>query len=515
MELNFLFGNPVKGKKGGKRMAGRKRRSSARKNPAMIKGKWYFDEVELEKYREGVKGLKPKAKSSYSAADAKILGALGYSTAAKKGTELSYSAAKKLIKKLEHDKKLATPAEARKIDATIKKVEASVSGSTVEDALKRLRTSSDKSAMDKFSKMLSSRGPSAISKLGKLNWDDIQDQVDYPAGGLTEEHILDLIEAEEQASSRKGKAKSKAQELESLIRSMVKSNPSKGGKKMAKKKGKKATKRKVKKAGKKTVRKSKGKARKSKAKGRRSKRKVKHLALAKAAAKAYAAGEKSARSYFKKNKKAKVGPKKGKKAVLRWKRGNPGIKDAAVSIGKIALAGAAAGVALQLANKFAKPLIDKVVPSAIADLKIGNAPVGQILLSCLVPGLVAAGLKMVRHPMAQQVSDVIVVTTAANAGQRIVAGLMPAGMAGVEPMLMGVEPMLMGEADFGEADFGEADFGAIEQFSGVEPQLMGEADFGAIQQYSGYGAIEQFSGDEDYAGEADFGEDDMDGEHLG
>ena len=162
-------------------------------------------------------------------------------------------------------------------------------------------------------------------------------------------------------------------------------------------------------------------------------------------------------------------------------------------------------------------MIDKLVPKALADLKVGNAPVGQILLSCLVPGLVAAGLKMVKHPMAQQVSDVIIVTTAANAGQRIAAGLLPAGMAGVEPMLMGVEPMLMGSADFGEADFGEADFGAVEQFSGygVEPQLMGShlgsADFGAIEQYSGYGAVEQFSGDEDYAGE-DLDGEDFDGE---
>lgn len=499
-------------------MAGRKRTRSARKNPTMVKGKWYFDDEEIDAYSDALKRLKKAPKSRYSASEAKYLKSLGYDVSPEKKSEMSYAAAKAAIKKLENDRKSLPPNEKKKITAIIDQIKQTVKGQTVEDALDRLTGSkTPKNVTARFAKLLSSRGPAALSKLGKISEEDVDLKILMP-GKITEAHLADLLADEDAYSSRSKKSpKTKAQELESLIRSMVKSNPSKGGKKMAKakKKGKKATKRKVKKAGKKTVRKSKGKARKSKAKGRRSRRKVKHLALAKAAAKAYAAGEKSARSYFKKNKKAKVGPKKGKKAVLRWKRGNPGIKDAAVSIGKIALAGAAAGVALQLANKFAKPLIDKVVPSAIADLKIGNAPVGQILLSCLVPGLVAAGLKMVRHPMAQQVSDVIVVTTAANAGQRIVAGLMPAGMAGVEPMLMGVEPMLMGQADFGEADFGEADFGAIEQFSGVEPELMGEADFGSIQQYSGYGAIEQFSGDEDYAGEADFGEDDMDGEHLG
>lgn len=502
-------------------MAGRKRKGSARKNPTMVKGKWYFDDEEIDAYSDALKRLKKAPKSKYSAAEAKYLKSLGYDVSPAKKSEMSYAAAKAAIKKLENDRKSLPPSEKKKITAIIDQIKQTVKGQTVDDALDRLMGSkTPKNVTARFAKLLSGRGPAALKKLGKISEEDVNLRIPMP-GKITEAHLADLLADEDAYSSRSKKSpKSKAQELESLIRSMVKSNPSKGGKKMAKKKSKKkATKRKMKKAGKKTIRKSKGKARKSKAKGRRksSKRKVKHLALARAAAKAYAAGEKSARNYFKKNKRAKVGPKKGKKATLRWKRGNPGIAEAAMSIGKIAAAGAAAGVALQLANRFAKPMIDKLVPKALADLKVGNAPVGQILLSCLVPGLVAAGLKMVKHPMAQQVSDVIIVTTAANAGQRIVAGLLPAGMAGVEPMLMGVEPMLMGSADFGEADFGDADFGAIEQFSGygVEPQLMGshlgEADFGAIQQYSGYGAIEQFSGDEDYAGE-DFEGEDFDGE---
>ena len=58
MELNFLFGNPVKGKKGGKKMAAKKRakssapkkgKVSARKNPWSIGGKRYYTDDEIDK----------------------------------------------------------------------------------------------------------------------------------------------------------------------------------------------------------------------------------------------------------------------------------------------------------------------------------------------------------------------------------------------------------------------------------------------------------------------------------
>lgn len=283
--------------------------------------------------------------------------------------------------------------------------------------------------------------------------------------------------------------------------------------KKRKSKAKKAPARK--KAGKKAVRRKV----KAKAAPRKKRRKPRTLGLTAASKKSLGKKVKSARKSLRR--KSKGAKSRKYKAKIQFKKlRNPTLAEGAMSIAKIAAAGAAAGVALQLANKLVKPMIDKVVPKMIADLKVGNAPVGQIALSCLIPGLLAYGLRMVKHPMAQQVSDVIIVTTAANAGQRLVAGLLPGGMAGVEPMLMGVEPMLMGDADFGDADFGDADFGdadfgAIEQFSGVEPMLMGSADFGAIEQFSGHdaaslGAIQMHGygyGDEDYAGE-----DDMDGE---
>lgn len=291
---------------------------------------------------------------------------------------------------------------------------------------------------------------------------------------------------------------------------LKKGNPS-GGKKMAAKKKKSKAKKAParKKAGKKVVRR-KMKAKAAPKKRRKSRRKAK-VAMTAQSVKELGKKAKSARKSLRRKKKGAMSRKYKAKVQFKKLR-NPTIAESAMSIAKIAAAGAAAGVALQLANRMVKPMIDKLVPKMIADLKIGNAPVGQIAISCLVPGLLAAGLRMVKHPMAQQVSDVIIVTTAANAGQRLVAGLLPAGMAGVEPVLMGVEPLMMGEADFGDADFGDADFGAIEQFSGVEPLLMGQsADFGAIEQFSGHdaaslGAI-QLHGDEDYAGD-----DDMDGE---
>ncbi len=502
-------------------MAGRKRTASAsksrrraRKNPTMIDGKWYFDDAEATTVAEAIKGMRPaKAppkpkKSAWSAKDLQILKSLsGYDPKQKK---IAASTADKLVEKLEHDKSLAADqSERMSIQNAIKKIKkmraepkAPRSSSSIADVLSNLTGRKEKSQLDRLESLLKGRGVSAAKKLKSAS--DVR-YSKLPAS-IDKEYLLDLLKQEDEYK---------------------KPNPGKGGKKMAKaKKGKKkATKRKVKKAAGKKPARRKVKAKPArKVKRKSARRKARRLPLTEASAKAMMAGEKSARKYFKKHKKAKTGPKRGKKATLRWKRSNPGFAEAAMSIGKIAAAGAAAGVALQLANRFAKPMIDKIVPKALAELKVGNAPVGQILLSCLVPGLVAAGLKMVKHPMAQQVSDVIIVTTAANAGQRIVAGLLPAGMAGVEPMLMGVEPMLMGEADFGDADFGDADFGAIEQFSGVEPQLMGsqlgDADFGAIEQFSGYGAIQQFdgygaiqqfSGDEDYAGE-DFDGEDFDGE---
>jgi hypothetical protein len=504
MELNFLFGNPVKGKKGGKRMAGRKRTKSAapkkrkvrsRKNPYLIKGKLFYDDAEIEQINTALASYnasRPKkhTPSTYTAADKAILAEAGRSGWNPSPKKISMKAAQSLVAKLKNDKKAATPAEAKKIDAIIKKVMAMVqtkSPQTIDSIIQNKNIEDEESLLSSLSSALGRRSASAVSKMK-----DVGPVLKTKLGPLNKDTLMEIA-----AELKKGNPSRKQK------------NAVKGGEKMAKGR-KKATKRKAhKKAGKKV-------AAMAAPKKRRKKRKSMKLALTAATRKKVRRSKKAARKYLKAHRRHKVGPKKGRKVALKWKRGNPGIQEAAISIGKIALAGAAAGVALQLANKFAKPMIDKVVPKALADFKVGNAAVGQILLSCLVPGLVAAGLKMVKHPMAQQVSDVIIVTTAANAGQRIAAGLLPGGMAGVEPMLMGVEPMLMGEADFGEADFGDADFGAIEQFSGVEPQLMGEADFGsadfgAVQQYSGYGAIEQFSGDEDYAGE-DLDGEDFDGE---
>lgn len=489
-----------------------KRRSGGRKNPWLIDGNTYYEDDEISKISTAAQAIlaasvAPKAPaapklSKYSPKDLSIISLVtssGFKPAMAQGVPAS--TAGKVLEKLDHDYPLVSGQAKKAIDKTRKllaefavypkkaKPKAKAK-SGISDILAAKAAKQEKDLLKSLTKGLKSRSGASLAKkktsgparkisLGQLNRD----------------------------------------ELLKIALELKKGNPS-GGKKMAakkkKSKAKKAPARK-KKAGKKVAaRKVKAKAapRKKRRKARKSK-----IAMTSQSKKVLGKKAKSARKSLRRRKKGALSRKY--KAQVQFKKlRNPTLAEGAMSIAKIAAAGAAAGVALQLANKLVKPMIDKVVPKVIADLKVGNAPVGQIALSCLIPGLLAYGLRMVKHPMAQQVSDVIIVTTAANAGQRLVAGLLPGGMAGVEPMLMGVEPMLMGDADFGEADFGDADFGeddfgAIEQFSGVEPMLMGSADFGAIEQFSGHdaaslGAIQMHGygyGDEDYAGE-----DDMDGE---
>lgn len=481
-----------------------KRRSGGRKNPFMIDGKKYYTDKEIEKISTAAKAIlkasevkKPSAPklSNYSNEDISIISLVtssGFRPAMLKGVPLAK--AQRIIKKLDHDEPLVSGEVKKAIQRSQDKLAEFTNLSEKQKPAKepslmgivksKLKSQED-SLLKSITKGLASRSGKALSKKKVIDKKSIKKA---PSIKLDRDSLLEIA------------------------RELKQGNPS-GGMKMAaakkrKSKAKKAPARK-KKAGKKVA------ARKAKAAPRKKRRKPRTVGLTAASKKSLGKKVKSARKSLRR--KSKGAKSRKYKAKIQFKKlRNPTLAEGAMSIAKIAAAGAAAGVALQLANKLVKPMIDKVVPKMIADLKVGNAPVGQIALSCLIPGLLAYGLRMVKHPMAQQVSDVIIVTTAANAGQRLVAGLLPGGMAGVEPMLMGVEPLLMGDADFGDADFGDADFGAIEQFSGVEPLLMGQsADFGAIEQFSGHdaaslGAIQMHGyghDDEDYAGE-----DDMDGE---
>ncbi len=492
------------------RKANPKRRSGGRKNPWSIDGKTYYEDAEIEKISAAAQSIlaasvAPKAPaapkmSKYSPKDLQIISLVtssGYKPAMAQGVPAAQAG--KVLEKLDHDYPLVSGQAKKAIDKTRKllaefavypkkaKPKAKAK-SGIADILAAKEAKKEKDLLKSLTKGLKSRSGAALAK--------------KKTSGPARKVSLGQLDREE---------------LLKIALELKQGNPSGGMKMAAKKKKSKAKKApaRKKKAGKKAAaRKVKVKAKAAPRKKRRKARKSK-IGMTAQSQKVLGKKAKSARKSLRRKKKGALSRKY--KAQVQFKKlRNPTLAEGAMSIAKIAAAGAAAGVALQLANKIAKPMIDKLVPRMIADLKIGNAPVGQIAISCLIPGLLAAGLRMVKHPMAQQVSDVIIVTTAANAGQRLVAGLLPAGMAGVEPVLMGVEPLLMGEADFGDADFGDADFGAIEQFSGVEPVLMGEADFGsadfgAIEQFSGHdaaalGAI-QMHGDEDYAGE-----DDMDGE---
>ena len=503
------------------RKANPKRRSGGRRNPWIIDGKTWYEDDEIQKISTAAQAIikasvAPKAPSApklskYSASDLKIISLVtsrGFKPEMAKGVPSSTAA--NIIKKLDHDYNITSGEAKKAIDRTRKALAAFTvfpqakkakpkAKTGISATLKEKAEKEEMSLLKGLTKSLRSRSASALKKKKTVG--------PARAAGLGTLTKYDLLQ---------------------IAAELKKGNPS-GGKKMAKKKAKKSPVRR-KKAGKKAAhRKAHKKHKRHKkaapAKKRRKARRSK-IAMTVASKKALGKKVKSASKALRRKKKGAMSRKYKAKVQFKKVR-NPSIAESAMSIAKIAAAGAAAGMALQLANRLVKPMIDKVVPKAIADLKVGNAPVGQIAISCLVPGLLAYGLRMVKHPMAQQVSDVIIVTTAANAGQRLVAGLLPAGMAGLEPMLMGVEPQLMGEADFGEADFGEADFGeadfgAVEQFSGygAEPVLMGSADFGAVEQfsgygavhqYSGYGAVEQFSGDEEYAGE-DLDGEDFDGE---
>lgn len=472
------------------RKANPKRRSGGRKNPIYAvnaktgKQMQFFKDSEItgiqKRAKELADGMLLSAPSKYSAAEKALIGSVAgnYYLPGKSVTKKSIDA---LVKKIDADSKFVDPSSRTvltKVKNRLKTILAQQSGI----ASTRAKNAPSIKQLGQIAKDVKAKRSAAAMKKYPLKNIKVEADYDYSTTDL--------------------------QDLLRIAQNMKSGNPS-GGMKMAaskkkKSKAKKAPARKKKKAGKKVVRR-KVKAKAAPKKRRKSRRKAK-IAMTAQSVKELGKKAKSARKSLRRKKKGAMSRKYKAKVQFKKLR-NPTIAESAMSIAKIAAAGAAAGVALQLANRMVKPMIDKLVPRMIADLKIGNAPVGQIAISCLVPGLLAAGLRMVKHPMAQQVSDVIIVTTAANAGQRLVAGLLPAGMAGVEPVLMGVEPLLMGEADFGDADFG-----AIEQFSGVEPMLMGSsADFGAIEQFSGHdaaslGAI-QLHGDEDYAGE-----DDMDGE---
>jgi hypothetical protein len=508
MELNFLFGNPVKGKKGGKKMAAKKRakssapkkrKVSARKNPWSIGGKRYYTDDEIDRIKKAHEALKPPAQpkmSSYNKQELSILeevSKLGYRP---KSLSVSQSTADKLIAKLDKDYALADSSQKQKITAAKKKIAASVKASVLPDSIQSILDS--KQAKAKEQKL------AALSKIGGRSL----------SAGI--KALKKMKPEKAQAFYGDLPATLSESDLISIADELKKSNPGKGKKKMAAKK-KKAVKKSTKKktAGKKKAAPKRKNPADKKKTTRRRRRKL-SVGYTKATNNALLKSEKSARKQLSKKGKKKGSVSSKRKIGIQWQRKNPSIQEAALSIGKIALAGAGAGVAVQLANRLAKPMIDKVVPAALANLKVGNAPVGQILLSCLVPGLVAAGLKMLKHPMAQQVSDVIIVTTAANAGQRLAAGFLPAGMAGAEPVLMGVEPELMGSADFGDADFGDADFGEIQMY-GDEDEMMGDADFGVEPELMGhaqlgYGEIQMY-GEDDFDGEDEeyAGEEDMDG----
>lgn len=495
------------------RKANPKRSSGGRKNPIFAinaktgKTMQFFKDSEIEgiqkKAKELAESLVASVPSKYSAAEKGLIASVAgsYYLPGKSVTKKSIDS---LVKKLD--------ADAPFVDGSSKAVLTKVKNRLNTILAQQTGIASSKAkikALGQMAKDVKSKRSQAAMK--KLSLKNIELKDDLDAANLT---IADL---------------------EQIASNMKSGNPRKGGKKMAAKKKKKigkkkSVKRKVSK--KKSAGKKKTAGRKKSTSKRRTKRKIR-IGYSKATNTALLKSEKAARKQLSKRGKKKGSLSTKRKVRVQWQRMNPliperaSMKETAVAIAKIAAAGAAAGVLLQVGNKFAKPMFDKILPKAITDLKVGNVAVGQIALSCVIPGLLGAGLKMLKNPYAQTIADVVLVTTFANAGQRIAAGLLPSGMAGVEPMLMGVEPQLMGEADFGavqlhgdadfgdadfgDADFGDADFGAIEEFSGVEPQLMGSADFGSIEQFSGHdaaslGAI-QMHGDEDYAGE-----DDMDGE---
>ena len=493
-------------KKRAKSSAPKKRKVSARKNPWSIGGKRYYTDDEIDKIKKAHEALKPPAQpkmSSYNKQELSILEEVSKFGYRPKSLSVSQSTADKLIAKLDKDYALADSSQKQKITAAKKKIAASVKASVLPDSIQSILDS--KQAKAKQQKL------AALSKVGGRSL----------SAGI--KALKKMKPEKAQAFYGDLPATLSESDLISIADELKKSNPGKGKKKMAAKKKKavkKSPKRKV--AKKKTAGKKKAASKRKKPAAKRKttrRRRKLSVGYTKATNSALLKSEKSARKQLSRKGKKKGSVSSKRKIGIQWQRKNPSIQEAALSIGKIAAAGAAAGVAVQLANRFAKPMIDKVVPAALANLKVGNAPVGQILLSCLVPGLVAAGLKMVKNPMAQQVSDVIIVTTAANAGQRLAAGFLPAGMAGEEPVLMGVEPELMGSADFGDADFGDADFGEIQMYGDEDEdeEMMGDADFGVEPELMGhaqlgYGEIQMY-GEDDFDGEDEeyAGEEDMDG----
>jgi hypothetical protein len=547
MELNFLFGNPVRRKKGGKSMA-RKKRSAIKENPKRKKrrakrnptvggaelkqtegGKYAIidargpaakavkpakvyltptEQLELKrKLKTKIKGL-GKAKTSFSLTEQLLAQEAGIDLSAVGEYQAKASELIKLRSKLSKLKEGADSATKKNLNAQIVKINNKLAAykglgietSEVDRARKKQKYSDVLKNLSKFSSAnMASDGwePGELSSsaldIASADVDDLADilakQLKTESGKPSRSEVMKAL-----------LGKADAQELADLL----KSNPRRKGRKSAMAKKRKSKAKHTKRKGKKSYRR----------KGRRSK-------AAKIAAAMAAAG-----IGHKKRRKKRRGHKKAHRS---HRRRNPIDAGMLKELAMIGAAGALSALAVGAVSKMAKPILDKL-PSAITGLKVGNAPVGQLVISALVPAGLYMAMKRSNVGFLSKAADVLAVVTAANIGSRLASGFLPAGMiAGVEPTLLGVEPSLMGEADFGEADFG-----AVEQFSGygAEPVLMGEADFGdadfgeadfgSIQQYSGYGAVEQFSGygavqqyagDEDYAGDEYEGED-FDGEDF-
>lgn len=467
------------------RKANPKRRSGGRKNPWLIDGKRYYEDDEIDLIRgaadaeikKSAAAPQPKM-SSYSKADLAILAAAGRSGYSPSQKKISQSAADKLIAKLDNDYQFASASEKAKIRSTKAKIQkmtqAPAAKPNIGQILKTKSEQEESSLLKSLLKGFGGRGSAAIQKKKKTG-----PATQLQLGVLDRDALLDI-----------------AQELKS-------GNPRKGGKKMAKKGRKKAAaapKKRKKSKGKKVAKRKVGRKSKARKSSRKGKKARKSLRFAKATAKALSKAETAARKYLRSHKKAKLGPKRGRKVKVRYMR-NPapfgavgeargvGWKDLLKSFATVAGIGAVAGVGNKFAGAAVAKGLDMIGLGKLKDMKLGAVPVGGILVSSIAPIAMAVVAKKYLskrdNDMADQFANVMLITTAANIGQRIMGSLPIPGLAGVEPMLMGVEPLLMGDADFGDADFGDADFGAIEQFSGVEPLLMGNADFGAIEQFSG------------------------------